>query len=506
MLISIRDFLQSFHLKIRGVIHVGAHKCQEDNEYKSCGIENILWFDANPEMCKNNDVKCYAVCDVSDTTVNFNVTSFDASSSMLNLGKHSTYYPEIVVSKVIEAPTIRLDDYLLRNEIPDGMYNMLSMDIQGAELLALKGLGEKLNQIDVIYTEVNTAELYQGCCLMSDLDTYVAKYGFKRVATNLTPQEWGDAIYVRTRVAATVRGGIGNQLYIFANLYAYAKRNGIKPVFDPRQVFHLHQAQESLWHKYPVLQNLFPSEQLSDKAQRYVENDRAYIPIPVFNNDVLLDGHFQSELYFADYVDEIKDIFRSLFAPTSPLPYIGIHTRRGDYLTNKSLHVLDETYYKRALTYLSDEQKIIIGEDPSLTWEKETIPGDVYQSGDAFEDFKTLMSCSKGLVLANSTFSWWTGYLNPYLETDKIVFPLDYYTDTRDTNYYRYVVPGWTYLTIFPVEVVLETVRRYSLINPEMEKLYRMALKKQVELEFTPEQRAEFEKTIRRFEKSLELE
>src|SRR5207253_317189 len=172
MLIPIKNFLDASHLKIRGVIHIGAHKCQEEGIYKECGIENVLWFDANPEMCRNGKVECYAVCDVSDTTVNFNVTSFDASSSMLNLSKHSLYYPEIVVSKVIQAPTIRLDDYLTRNKIPDETYNMLSMDIQGAELLALKGLGEKLRHIDLIYTEVNTAELYEGCCLMSDLDNY----------------------------------------------------------------------------------------------------------------------------------------------------------------------------------------------------------------------------------------------------------------------------------------------------------------------------------------------
>jgi len=34
------------------ILHIGAHKCEEDNLYKSIGVkdENILWIEGNPDL------------------------------------------------------------------------------------------------------------------------------------------------------------------------------------------------------------------------------------------------------------------------------------------------------------------------------------------------------------------------------------------------------------------------------------------------------------------------
>jgi hypothetical protein len=78
----------------------------------------------------------------------------------------------------------------------DGL-DFLNIDLQGAELKALKGMGEVLRQFKWAYLEVNKAELYKGCALVEDIDMYLLGYGFKRVETKWTGADWGDALYVK---------------------------------------------------------------------------------------------------------------------------------------------------------------------------------------------------------------------------------------------------------------------------------------------------------------------
>jgi DNA-directed RNA polymerase len=89
----------------------------------------------------------------------------------------------------------------LANKNP-ALYNFWNFDIQGAELLALKGAEESIKYAKALYLEVNTEEVYQGCALVGDLDTYLGERGFERVLTKMWDNGscgWGDALYVRTR-------------------------------------------------------------------------------------------------------------------------------------------------------------------------------------------------------------------------------------------------------------------------------------------------------------------
>jgi hypothetical protein len=75
--------------------------------------------------------------------------------------------------------------------------NFWNFDIQGAELLALKGATDWLPYADALYLEVNEKELYKKCGLIGDIDAFLKPYHFKRVITDITPYGWGDALYVR---------------------------------------------------------------------------------------------------------------------------------------------------------------------------------------------------------------------------------------------------------------------------------------------------------------------
>ena len=201
MLIPLHDLVKKFNIQFKGILHVGAHECEELKDYEVYLHRNqILWIDALPhkvDICKkrypNVLIENAVVSDVVET-IRFNVSNNGQSSSMLDFGLHTTFHPQVKYVTCFETET-----KLLKNILPNYNinYNFLNLDIQGAELKALKGMEEYLNNIDYIYTEVNSDYVYKGCALIGELDEYLLRFGLHRVETKWTDYKWGDAFYIR---------------------------------------------------------------------------------------------------------------------------------------------------------------------------------------------------------------------------------------------------------------------------------------------------------------------
>ena len=73
----------------------------------------------------------------------------------------------------------------------------LDVNAEGAELKALQGMGDLLDNVDYIYTEINVANLYKDCGMMWEIDRYLFNRGFVRFDTHITDQLWGDAFYYK---------------------------------------------------------------------------------------------------------------------------------------------------------------------------------------------------------------------------------------------------------------------------------------------------------------------
>jgi hypothetical protein len=126
----------------------------------------------------------------------FNRSNNNQSSSILELGLHKVFHPTIDYIESFEVETTVLRNIL--SKYPTIEFNFLNLDIQGAELKALKGMEEYLNKVDYIYTEVNEDYIYKNCALVSELDEYLKKFGLYRVETYIVPNvKWGDAFYIR---------------------------------------------------------------------------------------------------------------------------------------------------------------------------------------------------------------------------------------------------------------------------------------------------------------------
>jgi len=207
MLISfdeINKILLSKKMNINGSLHIGAHECEELTFYNQLGLkkEDIIWIDAIPS--KVNDAKNRGIpnvfnaviTDKDDEEVTFNISNNVQSSSVLELGTHLQEHPWVVYVDQIKQKSITIDTFFERNNIDASKYNFWNFDIQGAELLALKGATQSIKYAKALYLEVNEKELYKKCGLIGEIDEFLLEYNFKRVLTNITEHGWGDALYI----------------------------------------------------------------------------------------------------------------------------------------------------------------------------------------------------------------------------------------------------------------------------------------------------------------------
>lgn len=207
MLISfeaIYNMLLSKKINITGCFHIGAHDCEEIGFYNRLGIkpENIVWIDAIPLkviQATNRGIPYVyhaVITDKDDEDVVFNVSNNVQSSSVLEFGTHSQEHPSVVYIDKINLKSITIDTFFERNHIDASKFNFWNFDIQGAEFMALKGATRSIQYAKAIYLEVNVKELYKNCGLITEIDTFLEQYNFKRVITNITQHGWGDALYV----------------------------------------------------------------------------------------------------------------------------------------------------------------------------------------------------------------------------------------------------------------------------------------------------------------------
>jgi len=201
---QIFEKLSENNINITGVFHIGAHDCEELHFYNSLGLKNddVVWIDAiNSKVieAKNRgipNVYNAVITDKDDEDIFFNVSNNVQSSSVLEFGTHSTEHPWVFYVDKIEQKSITVDSFFNKNNIDGSKYNFWNFDIQGAELMALKGAVHQLKNVKALYLEVNEKELYKKCALIGEIDEFLAEYNFKRVITYITEHGWGDALYL----------------------------------------------------------------------------------------------------------------------------------------------------------------------------------------------------------------------------------------------------------------------------------------------------------------------
>jgi FkbM family methyltransferase len=205
MLINLNYLNQKYKLNIKGILHIGAHYCEELDDYKKIVLneDKIVWIEGNNNIVENIKQKFpqrrifnEIISNEDDQEVVFIITNNGQSSSILELKEHLKEHPDVFEINREKRKTITIDSFIAKNNI-DSNLNFVNIDIQGAELKALQGMKDYLDNVDYLYLEVNQKELYEGCGLLSQIDEFLKIYNFERKEINMTQHGWGDAFYIK---------------------------------------------------------------------------------------------------------------------------------------------------------------------------------------------------------------------------------------------------------------------------------------------------------------------
>lgn len=204
MLIPLEEIKRAVKILPNSILHVGGHLAEESPEYERLFTDaTVTWIESQTELVdamreilnpERNEVICATVWNETGIEKEFYYSNNTQASSLFKFDQHLSIFPEISVSKVEKVSTIRIDE--LSTKFTN--FDFLNLDIQGAELKALEGLGTLIEKVNYIYLEVNRASIYFNVPSLKEIDAWLNNSGFKRVGIRWAhQQDWGDAFYVK---------------------------------------------------------------------------------------------------------------------------------------------------------------------------------------------------------------------------------------------------------------------------------------------------------------------
>lgn len=120
---------------------------------------------------------------------------YSASSSLLKPELHEQVHPHVQFDEIIKVQCLTLDEWADKHDIT--RVDFLWLDLQGAELKALKGANQMLKQAKLIYTEVSLIETYKDVPLYNEVKDYLNLYGFVVEKKYLNYSDMGNVLFIR---------------------------------------------------------------------------------------------------------------------------------------------------------------------------------------------------------------------------------------------------------------------------------------------------------------------
>ncbi len=255
-------------------------------------------------------------------------------------------------------------------------------------------------------------------------------------------------------ITIALSGGLGNQMFQFVTGYALARRHGVDLTLD-RFLLDRDQHRSYALDRWKLSADSITAVRVRSGGSRFpfayrvarrlswlfhrTEHIASYrsgydSAVDGCGASAYLEGYFQSWRYFDQYHDEVCN----LFTPRLPLSdqslavldrirqaeSVSVHVRRGDYVSNRRTSLMhgacDVEYYQRAIQHITRRQSrvefFVFSDEASwaaqnLEFEGPTTVVSRTRPADVHEDMVLMQAC-KHNIIANSTYSWWSAYLN----------------------------------------------------------------------------------------------
>ncbi len=234
-------------------------------------------------------------------------------------------------------------------------------------------------------------------------------------------------------VTIKLQGGVGNRLFQVAAAAAYAKKNHLPLIISDK--YFKSKSTRKILHRLHFKKKI-PTSNSFKEVDPYI-----FQPIPIRKN-INLEGFFISKKYF----EMEKKWIQELFAPSKRIKKylqkkyhsvlshkncVGLHIRTfyPDYLSQglnvyKTYPPPDLQYIEKALSLFPKDSVFLVCSD-HIGWCKKNLKQfnrNFYfvENEKQYHDFYLLSLCKHGIT-SNSTFSWWSSFLNPH-PNKKIIY------------------------------------------------------------------------------------
>jgi hypothetical protein len=266
-------------------------------------------------------------------------------------------------------------------------------------------------------------------------------------------------------ISVRLQGRLGNQLFQYAFAHATSRKLNTNFVID-------HTLEQAIIYKYFELSKSFPTlfsrlfniRGFKNIFSYYIRINFSKVqslllpykkliypydvdPSKVLNHlqdNTLYVGYFQSEAYFIAHREEILKAFTLKKSITQKYDHaykqlfknytiVCVHIRKSDYQFQSHLNLghddisLPMNYYHQVISTLNNENAFFIftSDEPQLM-EKEFayLKNKHISLSDEITDFQHMLNADI-CVISNSTFSWWSAYLNK--KPNRIVYCPKYF-------------------------------------------------------------------------------
>ena len=256
-------------------------------------------------------------------------------------------------------------------------------------------------------------------------------------------------------VSPRMLGRLGNQMFQIATAYSFAidngcslklsTKNGVYQSLDGQLGDPL-EYKDNIYSKIDFIEN-------ATNCDVFKQSGFEYSPISYkFENNLYLEGHFQSEKYFSHNRNRIVELFRicendkkyidSKYGELLKQNTVSLHIRRGDYLLSEDHHpICDIEYYKNAINQFNNDEVFLIFSD-DIDYAKKTFTEKKYTVIENEKDYIDLylMTMCKNNIIANSSFSWWGAWLNENINK-KVIAPKKWFGEALKENNIKDLIP-----------------------------------------------------------------